>query len=221
MRFLIEVDGVILDQRPMFCALHKVVAAQVGWSHLSDATFWRTLRKGDSAAMLPAAPPAKLEEYAQLFCRRAEDDESIAGLVLQDGAGDAMASLSRAGSVVHITLGSNHAARAGVLTRAFKAKGRIDVRPLSADVRKRPGELKSLTGADNRSMVVASSDGLIRAARDAEVFTVGISAGVCSAARLHRAGADVVYTGLQELAESVSQGASDLVRAGLLPAPLQ
>jgi len=52
------------------------------------------------------------------------------------------------------------------------------------------------------------------------VVSVGVSVGPCSLARLHQAGASVVYKALHELSASIRDGAADLVQAGLLPRSL-
>lgn len=220
MRFIIEVDGVVLNQRPAYTALHQSVAKTIGWSHLSASAFWRTLRKGDRSAIVPAAPPSKMAEYEKLFAQRQEEDELISSLHAQEGAADALRVLSGHGTLCYMTTGVNHARRAELLASCLEVSAGVEVHALSVDARKRPGELKHLAGSEKRCMVVASTDSLLRAAELAEVFAVGISTGVCNAARLHQSGADIVYPRLADLADSIRSGASDLIRAGLLPAPL-
>ena len=61
---------------------------------------------------------------------------------------------------------------------------------------------------------------LIRSADSAELFTVGVACGNCTAARLHRAGARVVYKETDELVFSLRSGARDLIDADMLPLPM-
>ena len=73
---------------------------------------------------------------------------------------------------------------------------------------------------DPRAVVVASTDTLLRSADAADLLTVGIASGICFATRLHRAGAKVAYAELGELADSLRNGAKDLIQAGVPPLPL-
>lgn len=172
--------------------------------------------------------------YEKLFSQRLDEDELIATLTPHEGAMDALRTLSDNGSVCFVTSGSNRGcelagpacwsvgptSRSKAMTGFLKAPDTVEVHALSTEVDKRPGELRILAGADERCLVVASTDTLLRTAELAGVFSVGISSGVCSAPRLHQSGADVVYPGITDLADSISGGAGDLIRAGLLPAPL-
>ena len=78
-------------------------------------------------------------------------------------------------------------------------------------------DVRVLAEADDRVVVVATSDVLVRSADAADLFTVGVSSGACSVKRLQQAGARVVYRELAELAASLKGGGGDLVRAGMLP----
>lgn len=93
-----------------------------------------------------------------------------------------------------------------------------EFQPISQDVRRRQLELKVLAENDRRAMIITSSYVLARAAREAEIFAVGLSCGTCSPARRHQAGVDVVYSEWAELQSSLATGAKDLIQAGLLPA---
>ena len=86
---------------------------------------------------------------------------------------------------------------------------------LDADPRRRPVELRVLAGNDRKAAVIASSDTLIRSADAAELFTIGLSTGLCTPVRLHRAGARIVYKSLEELVDSLQSGAEDLIKLGL------
>jgi phosphoglycolate phosphatase-like HAD superfamily hydrolase len=98
------------------------------------------------------------------------------------------------------------------LARFFKQFEKLD-----PDPRRRPAELKLLAKARPRTVVVGTSDVLVRSAGSAELVTVGISTGSCTGLRRHQAGASIVYKELAELGQSLQTGARDLVQAGLLP----
>ena len=119
-----------------------------------------------------------------------------------------------------VTLGANRSARREWIAGTAWASlvGRME--KLSDDPRRRGAELRALSEGDPRTLVIAADESIIRAAGNAELFSVGVASGSCVPARLHQAGADIVLTDLAELADSLATGAQDLIRAGLLPLPL-
>ncbi len=221
MRFLIEFEGVLVDLAPVWYAAHVAVAGEVGWSALDQGMFWRLIRsQGRSAEVLRAAKPAKLSDYQVRFEQRIEADEALVACALHPEVAGALDRLSRLGECHMVTLGSNLAARREVLERRG-LQGRFQrSEKLDPDPRRRPAELRVLAQGDSRTMLVAGTDALIRAGGGAELFTVGLSRGSCTAARLHQAGASVVYQDLAELEASLQTGGADLIRAGLLPPSL-
>jgi phosphoglycolate phosphatase-like HAD superfamily hydrolase len=217
-RFIIELDGPVFDVAPVYYDAHQAVATEVGWSRLERATFWRLWRsKGKEADFLPGAKPVKIAEYQRRFEQLLETDDYSRKYLPQEGIADGLTKLSRHGPCHAVTLGPNVGGRKAVLDRAGLGGKFAGVELLSADPRRRPAELKSLAESDPRALVVACGDALIRAASGAELLTVGLTCGPCAAARLHQAGAGVVYAQLNELLDSLCRGAPDLVRAGLLP----
>lgn len=221
MRFLIEFDGPIVDVASVYFKTYYAVAGEIGWSRLDQATYWRLLRtKGKQAEILPGAKPSKREQFQGLFDRRIEADEAVQQLVPRPGVVEAIRAIARHGPCKAITLGTNAEARRTVLEKAKLVPTISELQPISPDVRRRPSELKILAENDRRAIIIASSDSLARAAREAEIFVVGMSCGVCTAARLHQAGVDVVYTDWADLQSSLATGAKDLIQAGLLPASL-
>lgn len=220
-RFVVQLDGVVLDQAGAFYETHRRVAGEVGWSTLDQRTFWRmTRRDGREANFLRGAKPHKLATYAKRFGEVVEADEVVALLRPHDRACELMADLSGRGAIVGVTLGSNLAGRKEILEASQIARAFTEVHSLDPDPRRRPGQLRVLGEGDARTMVVASSDVLVRSSSTAELFTVGIASGDCSNERLHQAGATIVYRTLAELVQSLETGGQDLVRAGLLPPPL-
>lgn len=221
MRFIIEFDGPVFDPSSVYYAAHQAAAAEVGWSQLDQATFWRLLRtKGRQADLLPGAKPVKIAEYEKRFDTHLESNALLASYQPQPGIRDTLTQLTRGGSCCLITIGSNVAGRRTVLEKHGLTGRFARFDGMEADPRRRPAELRRLGEADPRSLVVAASDALIRSAGEAGVVSVGVSAGPCSVARLHQAGAGVVYKALHELSASIRDGAADLVQAGLLPRSL-
>ena len=220
MRFIIEFDGPIIDVRSVYYRVHCEVTAELGWSNLDEPTFWRTLRtKGEDPSLLPGARPIKLKHYLARLRERLEDDDVVSQYRPHHGIDGVLEKLARAGPSCLITLGANLPARQRVLDETGLARFFVEAEKLHPDPRRRPGELKALAAGNPRTLVVGSTDSLIRASRAAELFTVAVASGSCAARRLHQAGADVVNSGLSALAESLASGGRDLIRAGLLPPP--
>jgi len=218
MRLILEFDGLLADVMPAMYAAHREAAASVGWSRLDEGTFRRLIRtKGREADVLPGAKQVKVDAYEQAFQARLEQDESIRSLDPQPGLDDDLRRLGRFGQVVLITLGRNLEARRAWLGEQRLSDGVEAFERLDEDPRRRPVELRVLADNDERAIVVATSDAVIRSADTAELFTVGVSSGPCSVKRLQQAGPRIVYKELAELAGSLKAGGADLVRAGLLP----
>lgn len=220
MRFIIEFDGPVMDVRPVYYREHCEVTAELGWSYLDESAFWRTTRtKGEDPSLLPGARPVKLKHYLARFSERLEDDDVVSQYKPHHGVDGVLERLAREGPCCLITLGANLRARQHVLDEADLARFFAKAEKLDPDPRRRPGELKALAAGDPRTVVVASTDSLVRAAGLADLFTVAVTSGCCAARRLHQAGADVVYSHLGALSESLATGSRDLIRAGLLPPP--
>ena len=221
MRFIIELEGPVFDVSAACFAAHLEAASAVGWSRLDQASFWRLLRtKGERAEFLPGASESKLKEYFERYAAAMENAASFERFRIEEGTPATLATIARHGPVMAISLGTNLEARTSLLKKIHVDRLFRDVRGLSADSRLRPAELKSLSEKDSRAIVVACSDSIVRAADQAELFTVGISTGPCGLDRLQRAGPRIVFKELADLAASLQRQGLDLVKAGLLPAPL-
>ena len=134
-----------------------------------------------------------------------------------EGIVECLTRLNRHGTLVAVSLDANVGARR-TLADGWGLSRHIDIlEGLNSDPRRRPGELLALSGGDRRTIVVASTDTIIRAAAQTDFLKIGVSTGACSVRRLHQAGADLVYGELTALADSLDAGASDLIEAGLLP----
>ncbi len=218
MRFLVEIEGPLFDVASAYFAAHQAAATIMGWSRLDRGTFWRLYRtKGRDADFLPGAKPVKIAEHQRRFEERIESNELTGTMQPQPAIADVLGKLLRHGPCHAVTLGANLVARREAMERGglLGRFGRVE--HLNADPRCRPAELRALAEGDSRAIVIAGTDALVRAAQSAELFAVGVSNGPCAAARLHQAGASVVYKALAELVDSLQRGAPDLVKAGLLP----
>lgn len=221
MRFIIEFDGPLFEVAAVHFFTHRAVAAEVGWSSLDEATFRRLIRtKGRDADVLSGATAAKVAEYNRCFAKQVESDSTVAKCRPQAAVREAMSALALQGSCCCVTLGSNLSARRGLLDQ-YGIRGLFEgVEQVDPDPRRRPGQLQVLAAGDKRAIVVAATDSLIRAAGGAELFCVGLACGLCGLTRLYQAGPSVVCKTLGDLVSSLETGATDLIRAGLLPPPL-
>jgi len=220
-RIIIEFDGPVFDPAPLYYAAHQAAATDVGWSRLDRATFRRLMRtKGKQADFLPGAKPAKIAEYDRRFAEHIESDALLAPYGPQLEVRETLAQLARIASCSLMTAGSNVDGRRVALEKHGLAGFSERFEGVESDPRGRPAQLRRLSEGDRRTLVAAATDSLIRSAVEAELFAVGIASGGCSVARLHQAGANVVYKELHELATSLRSGAADLIGAGLLPPSL-
>jgi phosphoglycolate phosphatase-like HAD superfamily hydrolase len=220
-RIIIEFDGPVFDPAPLCYAAHQAAATDVGWSRLDQATFRRLMRtKGKQADFLPGAKPAKIAEYDRRFAEHVESDALLAAYGPQPEVRETLAQLARVASCSLMTAWSNLDGRRVALEKHGLAGFAERLEAVESDPRRRPAQLRRLGEGDPRTLVAAATDSLIRSAVEAELFTVGIASGGCSVARLHQAGANVVYKELHELATSLRSGAADLIGAGLLPPSL-
>ena len=218
MNIIVEIDGPVLDVAPAWYRAHREAAAKVGWAALDRPTFWRLTRKqGREANLLRGAKPVKIKAYHAAFNERLEADETVATYESYEGVDRVLASLASKGSVRLVTLGSNVDARRAILKQHDLMRCVERVERLTDDPRKRPGELRILTAGEPRSLVVASGDSLMRAAGEADIPMVGVPRGPCSKDRLHRAGADVMFTDIEDVWAAIAEGSQELERAGLLP----
>lgn len=218
MRFIIELDGLVLDLVPTSHARHCAVAGELGWSSLDLATFRRITRKdGQRANILPGAKANKVAAYHSRYAEQIETDAAVAAHPPQPDMEAVLAALGRHGVCSGITLGANLSARRRWVEQQGFGTKLVEIQALDADPRRRPGALKILAEGDKRAIVIASGEGVLRAAGSAELFALGIDTGLVSKKRLFQAGAAVVYSGFCDLIDSLQKGCPDLVQAGLLP----
>jgi phosphoglycolate phosphatase-like HAD superfamily hydrolase len=220
MRFIIEFEGVLVEMADAWYEAFFRAVRDVGWSKLERDTFWRLMRaKGFDGNYLPGARPIKNKAFGRRFMEHIESDDVVSLYRSRSEMVGVLRLLRTHGTCSVITCGISIEKREEVLERAGLRPYLEQSKALNTDPRKRPGELKALSQGDERTIAVASSDAVIRVAREAELFAAGVSSGACNEVRLQRAGADIVYPNLGELADSLARGATDLIRAGLLPPP--
>ncbi|UCF34276.1 MAG: HAD family hydrolase [Phycisphaerales bacterium] len=220
MRFIIEFEGVLVEVADAWYEAFSRAVRDVGWSKLEKNTFWRLMRaKGLEGNYLPGARPIKNKTFSRRFMEHIESDDVVSLYQPRPEIVGVLRSLRTHGPCSVITRGISIEKRDEVLERAGLRPYFEQAEAINTDPRKQPGELKALSQGDERTVAAASSDAVIRAAREAELFAAGVSSGACNEVRLQRAGADIVYRKLGELADSLARGATDLIRAGLLPPP--
>lgn len=218
MQTILELDGLVFDIGDALHKAHATAVAELGWSKLDPATFRRLLRtKGPAADFLRGAPHKKAEAYAERFSELARSAEILGTAPLRDGLGDALRRLRREGAVIGVTAGEALGSWRPALEGARWGGDFSELLPLSTDPRRRPVELKALAAGDRRTLVVAATEVLCRSSDAAGCVCAGIPVADATGPRLQRAGADLIVGGLEELAEMVGRGASELVRAGLPP----
>lgn len=220
-RLIVDCEALFSNVLDLYYQVHIDTAQELGWSTLDRHAFRRTFRaKGRNGDFLPGARDAKRKRYDARFDERIEADELIQQYEPHEDVTSLLAALAAHGTCLLVTLGGNVDTRRNVIARAGLDRWLERMESLNRDPRRRAGELTMLAAGDPRTLVVSCSDALIRAAGQATLFTVGISTGTCTADRLHQAGSDVVVLDLAELVASLEAGATDLIRAGLLPPPL-
>ena len=221
MRFIVECDGPIFDVVGAYYAAHVRAAKESSWARLDQARFFRMMKKeGLTTHVLPGAPAGKVNEYHRRLAEALESSDVVRHFAPHEEVKDSLTGLKRFGSICLLTLGRDVETRWAMAEEAG-LRGMVEsVERLNDDPRRRAGELKALSKGEARGMVVGCSDTLIRAADEAELFTVGLTCGACDESRLHRAGARAVRRDLSALAEELRQGAGELIRLGLPPRPL-
>ncbi len=219
MRLIIELDGPVFDIADAHYAAYHQAAGELGWSRMDQTTYWRLVRtKGREADILPGAKPIKTEQLYETLPRYFETEPILSKFTPRNEIGAVLSGIAKHGTIAGVTLGTNVKTRETLLRDANLMVHFADVVALTGSPAGRPTELRSLSDGDKRTLVVASTDELVRAAATAELFCVAVSAGSCSKPRLHRASPGVVYSSLDDLKDSLESGAEDLVAAGLLPA---
>jgi len=218
MRILIEMDGPLVDVKARYHETHRRVLREINLAALPVDAFWRLVRRNAPLEQLVSGGRSKhVERYKQHFTERIECDEMLAFDAAQEDADGALRSLKVLGEPILITMRLNRPGAQDVLKRLGLADYFLRVGGLSQAQSRRIDQLKELAGEARRVIVVASSEPVIIATREADPPVVGISSGACTPQRLRRAGADVVLDTLDEVSVAIASGSEEMLRAGLLP----
>ncbi len=216
LKFIIEFEGLIAEVADAYYHAYTLASRDVGWSKLERGEYWRRLRKqGRLANLLTGAKPVKIEEFWKRFDERLESDETVNAMTPVESLAEVVRRLQKAGECMLVTMGANVDARCAILTQWTSDAFYTCFERLSNDARQRPAELLALSGNVAQTVVVASSDTLIRAAGVAELFSVAIAMGAVSKARLLQASPSIEFANASELAEEIAAGGGRLVEAGL------
>ncbi len=207
----------MLDLEPVYWSAYSAAAGALGLPRPDRATYWRLQRTGpDATAFLRGARPQQLREFVTRFAELLEADASWESAAVRDGLQGTLVSLRSGAELILVTLGSNRAVRQRVLDAGDLSVHFMRMSALGgAAARER--QLRELAGEARRVMVAVASEELVRAARDAELVTIGVSNGACVGQRLTRAGAGHVYPSLDALNDAIATSADELARAGLIP----
>ncbi len=218
LRFIIEMTGPIVDPRPRYWTAYNETAGDMGLPRVDPDTFWRLVRSGAPPGQwLRGAKPAQIREFQGRFEQALEADENVALQTPQENCAETLTRLKRRGECVLVTAGANRFARQILLDRLDLSVHFTTMRGLPEDGQGRVRALQELTDGDDRVVVAAASEGVVRAAHQANLVVAGITNGAFVSARLARVGASPILAGLGELADEMESGAERLIQAGLLP----
>lgn len=219
MKFIIDLDGPVLDIHARHMRAYRDAAAATGHAPMADGPIWRIIREGSQPHRLIAgAKPDEVRRFLATLDEALESDEAIAECTAQPDAANSLDRLKRAGSLLLVTLGTNRPARQGVLDALDLSVHFMTMRCLPPEPALRVARLRDLAEGDRRVVVACASEPLARAAQDAGMLPVGIANGAAVEGRLIRAGAQIVFANLEALADEVAGGCNRLIHAGLLPA---
>jgi phosphoglycolate phosphatase-like HAD superfamily hydrolase len=215
MRFLIDMDGPLVDIRPRLYALHKELIGETGLAPRPPEEFWQMIRRGEPLDRhLGQARPAHRDAYGRSFVERCEREDLLALDTMQPEVAQNLRVLKDMGVCHLITLRLNRQGAQQALDRCDICHFFDQLRVLSQVRSARIEQLKELAGGDPKTMVVTSSDSILIAARECSLFTVGIGNGPATPQRLRQAGADFVAKDLSELVDHLRPLSEAIRRAG-------
>jgi len=217
-KFIIDLDGPVLDPRKRLLRAYVGVTGTVGRQALAENVAYRLIRSGvPDGQLLRGAKPDELREFRRLFDEAAEQDENITLCEEQAHVGEALTRLKKTGELILVTTGSNRFARQLVLDKLDLSIHFSRMLALSPEANLRVSQLGELADGDDRVVVACASETLARSAHQAHMLPVAIANGACDDIRMTRVGAQLVFADLGELANDVEGGSSKLIQAGLLP----
>lgn len=218
MRFIIEHDGVLADPRKRYWHAYSQAAAELSLARHSESEFWRQVRLGAGLSQwLPGSRPIRHPEFQARFDELLESDEALRFQEPFEDIDDQLRALKTRGICFLVSLGTNNAARQTMLDQHDLSILFDRMSRLPQDRAGRLRQLRELSIEEPRTVVCASTPGLIQAARACDLLVAGIGSGACFAKRLTQSGANVTFGDLEDLATDVTEGAFALTQAGLLP----
>ncbi|MFQ5490089.1 MAG: HAD family hydrolase [Phycisphaerae bacterium] len=219
MRFIIECDGPVLDVQPAHWAAYSTVCRELGLARIEPVDFWRAVRRGDpDGQLVRGAKPLKIREFRRRYDQCLETDEVIAHMQPHDGSGDALRKLAALAQCNLISPAANRQARQQRLDQHDLSIHFTRMKSLSTDRGYRIDQLRTLSEGDHQSLCVVSSASMILACEEADLFTVGVTTGPCSPARLTRTGARCTFASLADLADDLRARSPALSAAGFVAA---
>ncbi len=207
MRIIIELEGPVLNVEPAYWAAYSGAAASVGLARTDRKRFWRAIRRGaGNTEMFTGARPRQLAQYERKLAELLESEECLRQCEAQEGVATALGRLGRHGECVLVTTGRNRDVRQKWLDEEGLSAYFVEMHGLSADPMRRPAQLRQLSSDGGRAMVAAGTAPLARAASEAGLVAIGITAGPANARHLRQAGVDDVCADLDEVAERLDTG---------------
>ena len=218
MQLVIELDGPVIDPLNCYWHAYSQSAAELGLARLPKTEFWRRVRtEAPIGQWLPGSKPAKIDAFRAMFNSLLESDECQALQEPQEDIGLTLNALKRHGGLSLVTMGENKAARQTILDRNDLSIHFDRMTALSPAGAIRTKQLEELMRSDPRSVICASSRGLIQAASSKGYTVVGVGAGATVSKRLVQAGAPVSFCDMSELLDDIDSGSRQMIAAGMLP----
>jgi len=214
MRFFIEAEGVLLDQKSRFWHAYSQAAAHVGLARTDEGTFWRLVRTGaDDDRYLQRAKDHHIKAFRAKFDESLTSAESLAMMTSHEDAANALIRLRRRGQCAFFSSALNGDTQIKPLIKSFAEAIKIDadaaqilpVEPMLAAARSEPAHA-----------VLAAEFATVRQCESAGVRTIAIASGSAIAKRLAGAGAIAAYRDLEQFADAMDEGADELIKAGLV-----
>ncbi len=219
MQFLVELHGVILHIRDRYVQAHRRAQAALGLPRRNPDEFWRLFRKG--AALEEIVRPTRsgqLKEYARLFDAAISDPDLAAEDTPHPDAAAHLSYLASLGTC-HLIVWSevDRDTTQALLDRHELWRFFRTLKRLSPDRSLRISQLTEQVAESEQTIILASSEALVRAAREAGAMVLGVAGGPATPQRLRRSGADLVFRDLAEATDALRAPMEDLIRAGYRP----
>ncbi len=208
MKLLVDVDGPLLDVQPAYWHAYQQAVSELGLARIDPSTFWRLVRSAASeSVLLRNSKPRHWKVFQERLAALLDADECVVRMVPQPGAVRLTSARPRL-TLQLLTLHANGPARQQVLCQigSFGAP----IVSLAGPAEDRVRRLLGLAAGQERSLVVAGHDRLVRTACDAGMPCVGVANGPRTAKCLTQAGASRTFADLESLLERLRGGADSL-----------